>query len=167
MLGRRPRSIMTDDELLAQVQTLLDIEAIKRLKARYFRAVDSKDVASWRELFTEDATFQALGRTRRGRDEIVEHSGLVHPDLITVHHGHMPELEITGPATATGVWAMYDHAQMTDAEGSTYTADGYGHYHETYVKRDGRWLIASLRLTRLRLEFSDGAREFFGGFRAA
>lgn len=27
---------------------------------------------------------------------------------------------------------------------------GYGHYHETYRKVDGRWLIAESTLTRLR-----------------
>ncbi len=26
---------------------------------------------------------------------------------------------------------------------------GYGHYHEDYVRHDGRWLIRSLKLTRL------------------
>ncbi|MBI0293347.1 nuclear transport factor 2 family protein [Streptomyces sp. PRKS01-29] len=34
------------------------------------------------------------------------------PDLTgaapSVHHGHMPEIEITGPDTASGIWAMED-----------------------------------------------------------
>jgi hypothetical protein len=30
---------------------------------------------------------------------------------------------------------------------------GYGHYHETYEKFDGRWLIKTLRLSRLRVDF--------------
>jgi hypothetical protein len=29
---------------------------------------------------------------------------------------------------------------------------GYGHYHETYEKTDGRWRISSLKLTRLRVD---------------
>ena len=29
---------------------------------------------------------------------------------------------------------------------------GYGHYHERYVRRDGAWKIAALRLTRLHLD---------------
>jgi hypothetical protein len=29
---------------------------------------------------------------------------------------------------------------------------GYGHYHETYVKRDGQWLIQATPITRLRVE---------------
>jgi hypothetical protein len=26
---------------------------------------------------------------------------------------------------------------------------GFGHYHETYTRKDGQWRIASLKLTRL------------------
>jgi hypothetical protein len=29
---------------------------------------------------------------------------------------------------------------------------GWGHYYETYEKIDGKWLIKTLKLTRLRLE---------------
>jgi hypothetical protein len=29
---------------------------------------------------------------------------------------------------------------------------GYGHYHEDYVKRDGRWQMSRQRLTRLFME---------------
>lgn len=29
---------------------------------------------------------------------------------------------------------------------------GYGHYHDTYVKQDGRWLVKARTLTRLHLD---------------
>ena len=32
----------------------------------------------------------------------------------------------------------------------TLTLHGYGHYHETYEKIDGRWRIKTSKLTRLR-----------------
>ena len=32
------------------------------------------------------------------------------------------------------------------------TMTGYGHYHERYVKQDGRWRIARQKLTRLIME---------------
>ena len=31
---------------------------------------------------------------------------------------------------------------------------GYGHYHETYAKVDGRWLIRTTTLTRLRVDMN-------------
>jgi hypothetical protein len=30
---------------------------------------------------------------------------------------------------------------------------GYGHYHERYVRQDGRWRIAAQRLTRLHVDY--------------
>ena len=32
------------------------------------------------------------------------------------------------------------------------TLYGYGHYHETYEKVDGRWYIKTLKLTRIRVD---------------
>jgi hypothetical protein len=34
------------------------------------------------------------------------------------------------------------------------TLHGWGHYHETYRQVEGEWLIATLRLTRLRRDLS-------------
>jgi hypothetical protein len=62
---------------------------------------------------------------------------------VTVHHGHMPEIAITGADTATGIWSMVDVVRL----GAGFR--GYGHYHEEYVKQAGRWRIRRLRLTRL------------------
>ena len=67
----------------------------------------------------------------------------------TVHHGHMPEIELTGPDSAAGVWAMSDYVEFA-SEGVPVGFRGYGHYHERYVKRDGAWRIAHMKLTRLR-----------------
>ena len=32
---------------------------------------------------------------------------------------------------------------------------GFGHYHETYEKADGRWRIKTMTLTRLRMDFKE------------
>ena len=32
----------------------------------------------------------------------------------TVHHGHMPDIEITSPTTAKGIWAMEDKLRFAD-----------------------------------------------------
>ena len=34
--------------------------------------------------------------------------------IVTVHHGHMPEIEITSPTAARGVWAMQDFLKMPE-----------------------------------------------------
>ncbi len=67
--------------------------------------------------------------------------------------GHMPEIELTSPTTATGIWAMEDHLSFP-AGAQLAELHGYGHYHETYTKVDGTWRIATTRLARLRLDMS-------------
>jgi hypothetical protein len=63
-------------QLVAQddAATLLAVEAIKQLKARYCRYLDTKDWAAWRALFTDDFvsdTSQAGGKLIVGADDFV------------------------------------------------------------------------------------------------
>jgi uncharacterized protein (TIGR02246 family) len=130
-----------------------DIEAIKQLKARYFRTMDAKDWAAMREVFADDVvmdTTAAGGRLVTGADEFVAGLTEVLAGAVTVHHGHMPEIELTSATTATGIWALHDIVIWPDG----LRLDGYGHYHETYVKLDGRWRIQTSTLTRLHTDFT-------------
>jgi uncharacterized protein (TIGR02246 family) len=132
---------------------LEDVEAIRQLKARYFRLMDTKQWDAWADVFTEDATVTASpnpDETFRGRADIVRKVSAALREATTVHHGHMPEIALTGPATATGIWAMYDFVDMPQL-----VLHGWGHYHEEYVKQDGQWRIRRLRLTRLRLDITN------------
>jgi hypothetical protein len=137
------------------VRELQDIEAIKRLKAAYFRCVDEEDWEQFRALFADDASFDVETRLFDDADSflaaVVAHHTLA--EVRTVHHGHMPEIELTGPDTARGIWAMEDYVDRIWAEdGRREAFRGYGHYHEEYRREDGRWKIASLRLTRIRVD---------------
>jgi uncharacterized protein (TIGR02246 family) len=130
-----------------------DIEAIKQLKARYFRTMDTKDWAGMRAVFADDVvmdTSAAGGSVITGADEFMAFLVKTLDGVVTVHHGHMPEIELTSPATAAGIWSMEDHLRFPGPDGRE--IHGYGHYHETYVLRDGTWLIQSSTLTRLRLD---------------
>jgi 3-phenylpropionate/cinnamic acid dioxygenase small subunit len=44
---------------------LEEIEAIKRLKARYFRLMDTKQWDQWGDVFTEDAHLRRVSRSER------------------------------------------------------------------------------------------------------
>jgi hypothetical protein len=134
------------------VEELMEIESIKQLKGRYFRLLDTKQWSEWRDVFTEDFYAHVSGPHPdiefHSREEMVDSNAAVLQDAVTTHHGHTPEIEITGPNTAKGVWAMYDHVDMPGQK-----FNGYGHYHEEYRKcEDGKWRIAKLRLTRLRVD---------------
>jgi hypothetical protein len=135
---------------------LEEIEAIKRLKARYFRLMDTKQWDQWGDVFTEDAHLAASpdpNETFHGRTDIVKRVSAVLRDARTVHHGHMPEIELTGPDTAIGIWAMYDFVDMPQL-----VLHGWGHYHEEYAKQGGAWRIRRSRLTRLRLDITQKSK---------
>src|SRR5262249_27720878 len=74
-------------------------------------------------------------------------------DTVTVHHSHMPEIELTSATTAKGIWAMFDWVDWSKTATPERTLQGYGHYLEEYEKgADGRWRIKRIRLTRLPMD---------------
>ena len=127
-----------------------DLEEIKKLKARYYRGLDSKDWELYADVFAEDVVVDlttAGGEAYRGRDQFMAYArGL---QLVqSVHQGHMPEIELLSESSATGVWSFEDYNLWEDGSQN----HGWGHYLETYEKRDGRWRIKTMRLSYLRIE---------------
>jgi hypothetical protein len=100
------------------------------------------------ELFAEDALQSwkpAPGEPpagARGRAEVVAYIRGSLAGMRSTHHGHMPEIEVTGETSATGVWALFDYC----SQGEQVIFDGAGYYRDTYVKQAGRWLIQSTEL---------------------
>jgi uncharacterized protein (TIGR02246 family) len=138
-----------------------DIEEIKKLKARYFRGLDSKDWELYGSCFAEDIIVdltRAGGERFVGREAFMAYAAAM-PMVQSVHHGHMPEIELTGANTASGVWALEDYNIWQDGSQN----HGWGHYLETYVKRDGRWQIATMALSYLRIERSTEQAVFVAG----
>ncbi|OSC39953.1 nuclear transport factor 2 family protein [Mycobacterium decipiens] len=127
--------------------TLCEIEAIKQLKARYCPTPGHQAVG--RLLFTDgfvSDTSQSGGKLIRGADEFVSYVRNALGTQPTVHQVHALEIALTSATTAIGVWALEDVVRVAPAV----NLNGRGHYHETYEKIDGRWLIKTSRLTRLR-----------------
>ena len=139
------------------VERLLAIEEVRAVKARYFRLVDTKQWAEFRTIFTKDATlyYPEGFPDPQGYDEAMAMIENTLRNAISVHHGHMPEIEIIDEHNARAIWSMEDQVYLPgDAEKGIpdRVIHGAGHYHETYRKEDGQWLIATLKLTRLRHE---------------
>jgi hypothetical protein len=137
-----------DQELL---QTLPDVEAIKRLKARYFRTLDTKVWAEFADVFTADVRVDVDGFTFEGRDSFVAQLQEILATTSTVHHGHMPEITIVDENNATGIWAMMDYLVFPGDEPRK-GFYGYGPYHESYVRDAGQWRIRKTELIRLRVD---------------
>jgi hypothetical protein len=120
-----------------------DLEAIKRVKYRYCRCIDTANIDELREVFTEDASVRYVGGSylweAQGRDKILE--GIAysfHSEAIAFHHVNHPEIDLVTPTEATGIWYLKDW--FLDLKNNIIT-DGTSLYRDRYVKRDGQWLI--------------------------
>jgi len=135
---------MTDvSRLEARIQALEDVDAIKRLKYRYWRCLDLK---LWRDIascFTPDATVDFGGGRYRfaGVEAIVRflEQGLGEATgSIGFHHGHHPEIELVGPAAARGTWALHNYL-LNERQKRCVRIAAY--YHDEYVKVGDAWKI--------------------------
>ena len=139
------------------IKRLLIIREIQELKARYFRTLDGKDWDGFGAVFTTDCRF-AAARTpedldpdpRLGREVIVKSVRRNVGRALTLHQGFMPEIEVVSPIAAKAIWAMSDIVEFSDGKPFK-RLSGAGHYHETYALQDHRWMIDSLKLSRLRV----------------
>src|SRR5581483_4322476 len=122
-------------------------EAIRQLKARYFRFLDTKQWAPWRQLFTGDARFGVTAVPEAlDADSFVAAVARNQADTRTVHQGHNEELVSAGDGVARGIWALNDLVERPP-ELERPSTIGYGHYEEEYRREADGWRIASLRLS--------------------
>jgi hypothetical protein len=145
---------------MTDIEELMAIEAIKRVKSRYFYGLDHKDWDLWRRevwapegrLIVPEANIEAIGF-----EEVLKYVSASVGDQVSVHHGHMPDITFVSDTEAKVIWAMEDRLFRTKEfplEDGSIHLHGFGHYHETYVKLPVGWRIASSRLTRLRVQLS-------------
>jgi hypothetical protein len=152
---------------MSAAEKLLAIEEIKQLKARYFRFVDTKQWRQFGELFTVDVVVDFSDDNRgqapiRGREELRAIVERLLGTCLSLHHGHTPEIEILSATKARGIWVMQDWLNWPkdkEAPLGYHTLVGWGHYHETYVKSHEGWQIATLKLTRMRLDRDSGGSD--------
>jgi uncharacterized protein (TIGR02246 family) len=122
---------------------LVEVEAICRVKYAYARCVDQKNWDDLATLLTEDcvADYSNGKYHHEGRDGIVAwiRGGMEAETFLSSHKMHHPEIELTGPDTATGTWALEDTVIESQWQ---IIIRGAAFYTDEYVKRDGRWMIS-------------------------
>jgi hypothetical protein len=135
---------------------LEEIEAIKRLKYKYFRCLDCK---AWKELaecFAEDATaaYDSGKYSYDGRDAILGflEGALGSRDVVSLHQGHHPEIDVQGN-TAKGIWYLEDYLIFVKADTRL---RGAGFYHDEYVKLGGLWKLEHTGYVRTFEEIQTG-----------
>lgn len=141
-----------------QIHDLQEIEAIRQLKARYVRFGDTKQWDKLDELFIDDyeASFEGMPRMSKtdptsgsvkGRENFVKLFSMMLTGVTTIHRIYASEITITGPNTATGIWSVHDTLYFP-----TCIFNGWGHYHEHYVKIGASWKLSKTQVTRLHTE---------------
>lgn len=121
---------------------LVEIELIKRVKYAYLRCLDQKDWDGLAACLTADAVASYSGGKyhHEGRDAIVDwvSRAMGAETFLSSHRCHHPEIDLTGPTTAVGTWALEDVARLGDVG---VTVRGAAFYTDDYAKVDGQWLI--------------------------
>ena len=149
------------------LQTLLETKAIECLKARYLRCADTKQWEALSDCFCDDIVCDFRGATTdpvsgqhllpgsdmvlSGRDQVMSTIIAALDTVPSIHAAFLPEIELLSETDAKGIWAMTDKLYIGAGDDAQILV-GYGHYHETYQKLEGRWKIKSLRLVRLKVE---------------
>lgn len=145
-------------------ERLLAIEDIKKLMARRIRCMDLKDWVEYDTCHTDDATSNSYGEVpdklkpagggvARGKAAILEMIRKIvdGPVKVTsIHHAHQPEIDILSDQDAKGTWVLEDRFWWMNREVEEHF-HGFGHYHETYRRVSGRWLIATRTVSRTRI----------------
>ena len=102
-------------------EQLLAVEEIKRVKARYFRCMDTKDWEGFAQVFAADAVMDMseeagaapgdLSHITRGAADIAAMAQAGMEGVQTVHHGHMPEIY-----KGSGTMELYRYRVLGPAE---------------------------------------------------
>jgi hypothetical protein len=136
------KSTMTNEAIADRLAALEDIRAIEALKWRYLRACDRKQPEAVRACFIDDAVIDYEGfplfASADAFVEIYRRWGCL-PNIIDMHHGQNPIVELTGPDRAVGFFDLFFFQIDTEVKRHTQMAVSYD---DEFVRRDGRWLIA-------------------------
>ncbi|MEX8194154.1 nuclear transport factor 2 family protein [Comamonas guangdongensis] len=137
-------------DLQQRLQRLEDIQAIQALKAQYLRACDRKQADAMRRCFVaHGAVIEADGfplfTDREDWVATFTRLAVENPAIQDMHHGHNPQISITGPDSATGLWDL-EFCQINVKERTIVQLSGQ--YTDEYERANGRWQIRSMRFQR-------------------
>ena len=131
---------------MSPVADLETIEAIKRVKYRYLRALDTKHWDDFADTLTEDIVGDygsSMGKEHHftNRDELVEFMRTSMPaNVITEHRVTHPEITVIGENEAEGTWYLQDRVIVPEFN---FLLFGAAFYHDRYRKTEDGWRICA------------------------
>ena len=136
---------MTDQELLARITRLEDIESIRQLKSRYCETCDDNhNTDSIKTIFAKDGIWEGDGIGKAvGHGEIVKlFEGFQKAISFSQHMVQNPVIEVDG-TNATGRWYFFGMFTYYKNQQTRWQA---ARYHEKYKKIEGEWKISHLKV---------------------
>lgn len=126
-------------------QDFADVEAIKNVKYRYLRALDTKYWDEFADTLTDDVVGDygsSVGEEHHftNRVDLVNYMRKsLGPAVVTEHRVTHPEIAVSGD-DATGTWYLQDRVIVADFN---FMLIGAAFYRDTYRRTDDGWKISS------------------------
>ncbi len=134
------------EQLQRRLQVLEDVEAIKKLKARYCAFCDDQyDADGIASLYTEDAVWDGgdFGK-HEGREAIrkfFQGASKIFP--FAIHQVMNPIIEVEGDK-AKGQWYLFQACTLAEGNQAMWLA---ARYEEEYVRSGGEWKFKHLKVS--------------------
>ena len=134
--------VMSPHDLAAEIA---DIEAIKQVKYRYLRALDTKHWDDFADTLTDDVIGDygsSVGEELQftNRVDLVNYMRkALGPAVITEHRVTHPEITVTGDE-ASGTWYLQDRVIVADFD---FMLIGAAFYRDQYRRTDDGWKISA------------------------
>ncbi len=122
-----------------------DIEAIKQVKYRYLRALDTKHWDDFADTLAEDVRGDygsSLGKELHftNRADLVDYMrSACGPNVVTEHRVTHPEIDVNGD-TAMGGWYLQDRVIVAEYD---FMLIGAAFYRDSYRRTDAGWKISA------------------------
>ncbi len=126
-------------------QEFADIEAVKQVKYRYLRALDTKRWDDFADALADDVVGDygsSVGEEHHftNRVDLVNYMRKsLGPTVITEHRVTHPEITVSGDE-ASGTWYLQDRVIVADFN---FMLIGAAFYHDTYRRTDDGWKISA------------------------
>jgi hypothetical protein len=150
-------------ELRRRLTRLEDLEAIRRLKARYLNACDQQDPDAAQRCFAEGEVHIDMGHVGvfKNREEFAAlyRAAGCHPHVLDLHQAANPEIELIDDTHARGIWSL-DYRNINTRERTVTFVSLI--YHDEYEKIEGHWKMrksVSEFKSALHLSYASGTLE--------
>ena len=135
---------MPSSDVEKNIQYLVDLEAIKRLRSLYCYYADAHDSEKWASLFTEDGVFETdVFGTHEGRDAI---RALQHLPF-AIHYVMNPIIDIDGDQ-ASGKWLLWEPCSFPQDD-ARQPIWGAAKYEDDYLRVGSEWKFKRVKLRSL------------------